>query len=207
MWKKTFLTAVLISTFAFGNNFCSASDTFQTIYDANAFSEDMKNNEARSETFTTPYGEMKFQMRKLWNDSSQDKMNLIIWLDDKRIYENKFPQVEYGYTFKAIKDSATNRQFFVLQSVERALLMGYSPENQKMEIYIDSLNYYHNFEAYPYIGALSNGDLILAFEQINVGKQIPLRQRYRFTWDKDKNWFSYRDLGFVDHSIAQDMQN
>ena len=207
MWKNVFATAILISMFAFGNSFCSASDTFQTIYDANAFSEDMKNNEARSEKFNTPYGEMKFQMRKLWTDSDKDKMNVIIWLGDKRIYESKFPRVEFGYTFKAIKDSATNRQFFVLQSIERALLMGYSPENQKMEIYIDSLNYYHNFEAYPYIGALKNGDLILAFEQINVGKQVPLRQRYRFTWDAKSNWFSYRDLGLVGHSIAQDMQN
>ena len=207
MWKKTLATAALISTLALGNNFCLAADSFQTIYNENYFSEDMKNNEARTETFNTPYGEMKFQMRKLWTDSKENKMHVMIWLKDKKIYDNYFPQVDYGYTFRMIKDSSTDRQFFVLQSVERAFLMGYSPENDKIETYVDSLNYYHNFEAYPYITALKNGDLILAFEQINVGKQIPLRQRYRFIWDKNKNWFSYRDIGFVDHSISRDMQN
>ena len=203
---KKFLAGVLIITSMLGVNVCAADDTFQTVYNENSFSSDMKDNDLRSETFTTPYGEMKFQMRKLWNSKTDNKMHVLVYLKDKKIYENYLPQVDYGYTFKAIKNSADNRQFFVLQSVERALLMGYSPENDKMEIYVDSMNYYHNFEAYPYIGTLKNGDLVLAFEQINIGKNIPARQRYRFIWNKKSNWFAYVDLGFVNNSVAVDME-
>ena len=203
---KKFLAGALIITSMLGVNVCSADDTFQTVYNENSFSSDMKDNDLRSETFTTPYGEMKFQMRKLWNSKTDNKMHVLVYLKDKKIYENYLPQVDYGYTFKAIKNSADNRQFFVLQSIERALLMGYSPENDKMEIYVDSMNYYHNFEAYPYIGTLKNGDLVLAFEQINIGKNIPARQRYRFIWNKKSNWFAYVDLGFVNNSVAVDME-
>ena len=203
---KKFLASALIISSMLGINICSADDTFQTVYNANSFSSDMKNNDVRSETFNTPYGEMKFQMRKLWNSTTDNKMHVLVYLKDKKIYENYLPQVDYGYTFKVIKNSEDNRQFFVLQSIERALLMGYSPENEKMEIYVDSMNYYHNFEAYPYIGSLKNGDLVLAFEQINVGKNIPARQRYRFIWSKKSNWFAYVDLGLVNNSVAVDMQ-
>ena len=203
---KKFLAGALIITSMLGANICAADDTFQTVYNENSFSSDMKDNDLRSETFTTPYGEMKFQMRKLWNSKTDNKMHVLVYLKDKKIYENYLPQVDYGYTFKAIKNSADNRQFFVLQSIERALLMGYSPENDKMEIYVDSMNYYHNFEAYPYIGTLKNGDLVLAFEQINIGKNIPARQRYRFIWNKKSNWFAYVDLGFVNNSVAVDME-
>ena len=203
---KKFLAGALIITSMLGVNVCAADDTFQTVYNANSFSSDMKDDELRSETFNTPYGEMKFQMRKLWNSKTDNKMHVLVYLKDKKIYENYLPQVDYGYTFKAIKNSADNRQFFVLQSIERALLMGYSPENDKMEIYVDSMNYYHNFEAYPYIGTLKNGDLVLAFEQINIGKNIPARQRYRFIWNKKSNWFAYVDLGFVNNSVAVDME-
>ena len=90
MLKKTLAAAVLISTLALGNNFCLAADSFQTIYNENNFSEDMKNNEARTETFNTPYGEMKFQMRKLWTDSKENKMHVMIWLKDKKIYFTTF---------------------------------------------------------------------------------------------------------------------
>lgn len=203
---KKFLAGVLMISAMLGVNICSADDTFQTVYNANSFSSDMKDNDLRSETFNTPYGEMKFQMRKLWNSKNDNKMHVLVYLKDKKIYESYLPQVDYGYTFKVIKNSADNRQFFVLQSIERALLMGYSPENDKMEIYIDSVNYYHNFEAYPYIGVLKNGELVLAFEQINVGKKIPARQRYRFVWSEKSNWFAYIDYGFVNNSVAVDMQ-
>ena len=163
----------------------------------------MKDNQALTETFSTPYGTMKFQMRKLWQTSSDKRMHLIAWLNDKRIAEQYYPEVDYGYTFRVIKNTSNSELFYVIQSVERAYLYGYSPNAQKLETYIDSLNYAHPNGAYPYIVALQNGNLILAFEK-NSPK--PERLRYRFRWDNAKDWFSYSDQGTGWNSISMDKQ-
>lgn len=123
-------------------------------------------------------------------------------MEGKRIFDAHYPQVPYGYTVKLLKNTADGRQFFVIQSVERAWLLGYSSENAKIEIYVDSANYKHDLNKCPNIGTLNNGDLILSFED----STYPISYRYRFTWDKNSNWFAYSDLGGVDYTVSKNMQ-
>jgi hypothetical protein len=179
---------------------CFAAESYQMTYEAKNFTEQLKDNQALTETFTTPYGPIKFQMRKLWNSSSDKNLHLIVWLNDKRIDDEHFPKVDYGYTFRVLKNTSNSEQFYVLQSIERAVLFGYSPNAQKMEVYIDSQNYAHEAGAYPYIVALKNGDLVLAFEKNNKNR------RYRFNWDANANWFGYSDLGTGWSSVGSDKQ-
>ena len=179
---------------------CFAAESYQMTYEAKNFTEQLKDNQALTETFTTPYGPIKFQMRKLWNSSSDKNLHLIVWLNDKRIDDEHFPKVDYGYTFRVLKNTSNSEQFYVLQSIERAVLFGYSPNAQKMEVYIDSQNYAHEAGAYPYIVALKNGDLVLAFEKNNKNR------RYRFNWDANANWFGYSDLGTGWSPIMKDKQ-
>lgn len=203
---KKFLSAVIMTCLVtFFAGVCSAG-TFQTIYKAEYFTDEMKSNESASETFNTNDGTIKFQLRKLWTEDKSKMMHITAALNDKRIYDQHFPQITYGYTFRVIKNTADNRQFYVIQSVERALLIGYSASSGKMETYIDSFNYYHNFQAYPYIVTTKSGDLILAFEEYGAGDRTPRRVRYLFTWDNSKNWFAYRSLGDYSYSVSRDMQ-
>ena len=202
MLKKNFFAVCLCAMLALNSNVSFASDTFQTVSKAEYFSQELKSDEATWDTLSTPYGEMKFQFRKLANSSSDKRFHFIVNLGGKRIYDTYYPNVPYGYTVKLLKDTTDGRQFFVIQSVERAWLLGYSPENKKMEVYVDSLNYKHNPDKRPNIGTLNNGDLILSFED----SSYPISQRYRFTWDKNKNWFAYSDLGGVDYAVSKNMQ-
>ena len=183
---------------------CFAADSFQMIYEAKNFTEEMKNDEACTETFNTQYGTIKFQMRKLWQSNSDKRMHIMVWLDDKKIFDNYYPKVDYGYTFRAFKNTSNSDQFYVLQSIERAYLLGYSPAAKKLEVYVDSQNYAHAPNSYPYIVALKNGDLVLAFEQYLGANKI--RSRYKFNWDSSKNWFGYSDLGTGWPSISTDKQ-
>ena len=193
----TVLVGLLVAAFA---TVCFAAETYQMTYEAKNFTEDMKNDQAFSETFTTPYGALKFQMRKLWQSSSDKRLHLMVWLDDKKIGDEYYPKVDYGYTFRVIKNTATSEQYYVMQSIERACLFGYSPAKKEMVVYIDSQNYAHENGAYPYIVALKNGNLVLSFEKKNKSR------RYRFTWDAKANWFAYSDLGADWSSIVRDKQ-
>ncbi|WP_029540415.1 hypothetical protein [Selenomonas sp. AB3002] len=192
-----FLLSLMIMAFA---TVCLAAESYQMTYEAKNFTEGLKNDQALTETFTTPYGPLKFQMRKLWQASSDNRLHLKVWLNDKKIADEHFPKVEYGYTFRVLKNTSNSEQFYVLQSIERACLFGYSPNAQKLEVYIDSQNYAHEAGAYPYIVALKNGNLVLAFEKGNN------RKRYQFNWDANANWFGYSDIGAGWGSVSSDKQ-
>ena len=191
------LLGLIVMTFA---TVCFAAETYQITYEAKNFTEQLKDDQMLSETFSTPYGTLKIQMRKLWQSSSDKRLHLMAWMDDNKISDAYFPKVDYGYTFRVIKNTATSEQYYVLQSIERACLFGYSPYKKEMVTYIDSQNYAHDAGTYPYIIALKNGNLILAFEKKNKSK------RYRFTWDAKANWFAYSDIGSDWPSIAKDKQ-
>ena len=192
MKRRLFLSLVMICTLVVSTAICSASDTFQMIYEDIGFTDKLANDTAWKKDFNTDYGEIKLQVRKVANAKSDKKIHLMLWLDKDKLFDQHYP--DGSYTFRAIKDSYNNKQFYVLQSASRSYLIGYSPINKKMEIYIDSQNFYNNFDGYPYIVVLKNGNLILAFESRYGGKNAQ-RHRYRFTWDDEKNWFAYTDLG------------
>lgn len=176
------------------------AEKYEMTYEAQNFTEGLKNDEALSETFTTPYGLLKIQARKLWQAKSENQLHFIVWMNDKRIEDAHLPKVDYGYTFRVFKNTSNGDMFYSLESIDRACLYGYSPTKNALEIYIDSNNYKHESGAYPYIVALKNGNLVLAFEKQNKS------QRYQFNWDAKANWFSYREIGSGWSSISKDKQ-
>ena len=197
--KKLVVAGISLLIMAFAT-VAFAAESYVMTYEAKNFTEDMGADQALTETFTTPYGALKFQMRKLRQSSSDKRLHFMVWLDNKKIDDEHFPEVDYGYTFRVLKNTANGELFYVLQSIERACLLGYSPVKNKLEIYIDSQNYAHESGAYPYIVALKNGNLILAFEKSNKCR------RYQFNWDSQANWFGYSDLGTGWSSIKKDKQ-
>lgn len=201
MGRNLFSAVVLACLVVFSANVCSAG-TFQIIYNAERFTEDLKRDQAVDETFNTNDGKVRLQLRKLANASAEKRMHVLGWLKDKRLYEEYFPDVYGGYTFRAIKNTADSRQFYVIQSNEHAVLIGYSPSKGKFETYIDSKNYFHDFPASPVITATVDGNLILAFEN----SPQTLSVRYHFYWDSYKEWFAYEDLGTYRYSIMRDSQ-
>ena len=194
------LVATVLSLFVMAFATVCFAETYEMVYEAPNFTEQLKNDQALSETFTTPYGMLKIQARKLWQSSSENRLHFIVWLDDQRIDDAHYPKVDYGYTVRVFKNKSNSELFYSLESIDRACLFGYSPINKKLEVYIDSLHYAHENGAYPYIVALKNGDLVLAFEKSGKSK------RYKFNWDTKANWFGYSDLGAGWPSINRDRQ-
>ncbi|WP_027406113.1 hypothetical protein [Anaerovibrio sp. RM50] len=200
------LFAVLVSMLVIAcASVCFAAETYQTVYEAINFSEKLGDDEAVNEKFNTPYGTIKIQMRKLWNASSDKRMHVLTWLDDKRISDNYYPEVSTGgYSFRVIKNTSNSELYFVIESQERAYMYGYSPDKNAMMTYIDSLNYAHELGAQPTIVTLKDGKLVLAFEQ--VYRPYPSSARYQFFWDNSTKWFGYRDLGKDWAPIYKDKQ-
>ena len=194
------LVAAVLSLFVMTFATVCFAETYEMVYEAPNFTEQLKNEQALSETFTTPYGQLKIQARKLLQSKSENRLHFIVWLDDQRIADEHYPKVDYGYTVRVFKNTSNGELFYSLESIDRAGLYGYSPINKKLEVYIDSINYAREEGAHPHIVALKNGDLVLAFEK--DGKN----RRYRFNWDAPKNWFAYYDLGTGWSSINSDKQ-
>ena len=194
------LVATVISLFVMAFATVCFAETYEMVYEAPNFTEGLKNDQALSETFSTPYGLLKVQARKLWQAKSENQLHFIVWRDEERLDDAHYPKVNYGYTVRVFKNTSNSELFYSIESIDRAMLFGYSPAKKKLEIYIDSMNYAHENGAYPYIVALKNGDLVLAFEKSGKSK------RYRFNWDAKKNWFGYSDLGKDWYSINRDRQ-
>ena len=194
------LVATMVSLFVMAFATACFAETYEMTYEAKNFTEGLKNEQALSETFNTPHGVLKIQARKLLQSKSENRLHFIVWLDDKRIDDGHYPKVENGYTFRVFKNTSNSELFYSLESIDRAILCGYSPINEKLEVYIDSMNYSHENGAYPHIVALKNGDLVLAFDKGNKCR------RYRFNWDAKKNWFGYSDLGTNWSSVEKDKQ-
>lgn len=203
MFRKIFATLVLTLLFTLTASNVDAEGTFQQVYNAENFSAELKADQAIEESFNTPDGKLSFQLRKLANSSADKRMHVIALLDDKKIYDEHFPDAYPAYSFRVIKNVADSRLFYVIESGERALLLGYLSANGKMAVYIDSQNYYHKDKTAPTIVVTRNGDLVMAFENFNLNTSA----RYLFTWDAGNQWFAYSDLGTYNRLIARDRQN
>ena len=201
MTRKIFLAAVTVCLVVLSANICAAG-TFQMIYNAENFTGNMSSNEAVDETFNTDYGKFRLQLRKLANASADKRIHVIIERDKERVYDEHFPKVLYGYTFRAFKNTVDNRQFYLIQSINRAIVIGWSPVNNKIETYIDSQNYYHAEHSAPNVVATKNGDLVMGFES----PSLTASARYVFTWDAKKLWFAYADLGSFNYPVSRDSQ-
>lgn len=199
MFKK-FLTAVFVAVFTFSVAAANCSASFQKIYDETLGMRDLSQDEAASETFQINEGTLKLQIRKIRQNADSKKYHALVFLNDKRIFEDYFETVPGGYTFKVFKDTINNNLFIATSSMRRAWLAGYLPSSGEYVTYADSINYYNDFPAYPTFDVLKDGNVVLAFVSQNM--QNPYFHAYRFTWDNSKNWFAYRDIGVINSSLS-----
>jgi len=183
---------------------CFAADNFQKIYDESLGMQDLGQDEATKEDFTINEGTLTIQVRKLRQESNDKKYHFIVKLNNERIYDVHRPTVPGGYNFKVFKNTTTNDLFIALNTKERSYLSGYSPSRQKYVTFLDSMNYYNSFTAEPVFTVLKNGTLVLAF--VSPNQKEPYYHAYRFDWDKEAQWFSYRDMGTVYHDLKADSQ-
>lgn len=204
MFRKLFSALVVGLIMLFAVNACQAG-TFQKLYEVRLSSGKMGADEAWSRNFNTMDGDLKLQFRRLSGEGDAKRFHLTVKLGKKYVFKKHFPEVEGGYSIMVIKDTATSRMFYAVQSIDQAYLYGYEGETEKFETYIDSDNYLNKYNGDSIIAVTRSGDLILAFEPPYASRISP-NQRYSFFWDDNTIWFAYRDLGTGYGSIYHESQ-
>lgn len=204
MLRRLFLGLFLGLLLLWTANDCQAG-TFQKLYEVHLSSATLGSDQAWSKNFNTMDGDLKLQFRRLAGEGDAKRFHLTVKLGKKYVFKKHFPEVEGGYYISVIKDTATSRMFYAVQSVDQAFLYGYEGETAKFETYIDSDNYLNKYNGDSIIAVTRSGDLILAFEPPYASRVSP-NQRYSFFWDDNTIWFAYRDLGTGFGSIYNESQ-
>lgn len=177
------LTVFCLTTFSY----TAYAGSFTQIADTGILN--LGEDEKWEKSYNTSHGKFKIRFRKLFFGSDDKKYHLIIWWNDKRIADGYCPKNKYGYEFKVYKDTATDRIFVDLETKNRAVLFGYEPNNQKLEKYVDSKNYW-SADTGPTLLIDNDGDLQLKF----LGDGSEYCTRYKLFWDNSVNWFGYKDV-------------
>ena len=194
----TFLVAVseLLSgtTPAEAGNFVQVADTGVL---------QLKVNEKWEREYRTKMGDVKIRFRNIVDfrdivngNKDNNRYHLIIWWRDPgtkkytRVANGYCPKNIFGYSFKVFSNKQTGRVYFALDAHGRLVLYGYDTIAGKLEMYVDSNNYWSPLPL-PSMLVREDGDLELRFD--NVSHTVS-PTRYRLFWDAGRNWFGYEDL-------------
>ena len=156
----------------------------------------LKSNEKWEKEYRTKMGDVKIRFRNLANAKDNKRYHLIIWWRDPgvdkyvRVADGYSPKNTFGYGFKVFRDNHTGRVYFALDAHGRLVLYGYDTFAKKLEMYVDSINYWSPLPL-PSMLVRPDGDLELRFDSVNR-RANPTR--YRLFWDIGRNWFGYTDL-------------
>jgi hypothetical protein len=157
---------------------------------------ELKTNEKWEREYRTKMGDVKIRFRNVANNKDHKRFHLIIWWRDPgaeqytRVANGYSPRNRFGYAFKVFRDKNTGRVYFAMDAHGRVVLYGYDTFAKKLEMYIDSINFYSQLPL-PRMLVRSDGDLELRFDNVN---RTADPTRYRLFWDLDRNWFGYQDL-------------
>jgi hypothetical protein len=166
---------------------------------------ELKANEKWEKEYQTQMGDVKIRFRNLANAKDDKRYHLIIWWRDPgggkyvRVANGYSPKNTFGYGFKVFHDNNTGRVFFAMDAHGRLVLYGYDTFAAKLEMYVDSINYWSPLPL-PEMFVREDGDLELSFDTM---ERTNNPTRYRLFWDAERNWFGYEDLNAsVSHNVT-----
>ena len=157
---------------------------------------ELRPNQKWEREYRTKMGDVKIRFRNVANNKDYRRYHLLIWWRDPgaseytRVANGYSPTNRFGYAFKVFRDKNTGRVYFAMDAHGRVVLYGYDTFARKLEMYIDSINFFSRLPL-PRMLVRSDGDLELRFDNVN---RTADPTRYRLFWDLDRNWFGYQDL-------------
>ena len=157
---------------------------------------ELKADQKWEREYRTKMGDVKIRFRNLANSKEEKRYHLIIWWRDPgaekyvRVANGYNPKNNFGYAFKVFRDNHTGRVYFAMDAHGRVALYGYDTFARKLEMYIDSINFWSPLPL-PSMLVRQDGDLELRFDNVN---RTASPTRYRLFWDAGRNWFGYSDL-------------
>lgn len=190
-WMLTFLVAISV---LLGGATAAEAGHFVQVADTGVLA--LKANEKWEREYHTRMGDVKIRFRNLADSRESKRYHLIIWWRDPgsnkyiRVANGYSPKNTFGYAFKVFRDNSTGRVYFAMDAHGRVVLYGYDTFARKLEMYLDSINYYSPLPL-PSMLVRPDGDLELRFDSVN---RKGGSTRYRLFWDVNRNWFGYEDL-------------
>jgi len=196
------LTFLVVSGVLLGGTTPVEAGNFVQVADTGVL--ELKSNQKWEKEYRTKMGDVKIRFRNLANSKENKRYHLLIWWRDpggkdySRVADGYVPKNTFGYAFKVFRDNKTGRVFFDMDAHGRLVLYGYDTFAKKLELYVDSVNYWSPLPL-PSMLVRQDGDLELRFDSLNR-KADPTR--YRLFWDLQRNWFGYQDLNIpVYHDV------
>ena len=188
------LTVLLAVGVLLGSAHLAEAGNFEQVADTGTLQ--LKPNEKWEKEYRTKMGDVKIRFRNLKGAKPEKRYHLIIWWRDPggdsydRVADGYSPKNDFGYGFKVFRDKKTGRVFFAMDAHGRLVLYGYDTFAKKLEMYVDSINYYSQLPL-PRMLVRLDGDLELRFDNAN---RTATPTQYRLFWDMKRNWFGYEDL-------------
>ena len=201
LWSLVLSLFVAVSVLLGGTAMAEAGN-FVEVADTGVLQ--LKANEKWEKEYRTKMGDVKIRFRNLANSKENKRYHLLIWWRDpgkgkyERVADGYSPKNNFGYGFKVFRDNKTGRVYFAMDAHGRIVLYGYDTFAKKLELYVDSINYWSPLPL-PSMLVRSDGDLELRFDSVNRQANPT---RYRLFWDLNRNWFGYQDLNIpVYHDV------
>ena len=202
------LTLLVAVSALLGTVTAEAAGNFVQVADTGVL--ELKSNQKWEKEYRTKMGDVKIRFRNLANSKENKRYHLIIWWRDPgtkeytRVADGYSPKNTFGYAFKVFRDDSTGRVFFAMDAHGRLVLYGYDTFAKKLEMYVDSINYWSPLPL-PSMLVRPDGDLELRFDDV---KRAAEPTRYRLFWDARRNWFGYQDLNVpVYHDVPTTYDN
>lgn len=202
------LTLLVAVSALLGTVTAEAAGNFVQVADTGVL--ELKSNQKWEKEYRTKMGDVKIRFRNLANSKENKRYHLIIWWRDPgtkeymRVADGYSPKNTFGYAFKVFRDNKTGRVYFAMDAHGRLVLYGYDTFAKKMELYVDSINYWSPLPL-PSMLVRPDGDLELRFDDV---KRAAEPTRYRLFWDAGRNWFGYQDLNVpVYHDVPTTYDN
>ena len=193
LWGLTLTFLVAVGVLLGGASLAEAG-SFVQVADTGVL--ELKSNQKWEREYRTKMGDVKIRFRNVSNNKAHKRYHLLIWWRDPgaeqyaRVANGYSPTNRFGYGFKVFRDNNTGRVYFAMDAHGRVVLYGYDTFAKKLEMYVDSINYYSQLPL-PSMLVRQDGDLELRFDNVN---RTAAPTRYRLFWDLDRNWFGYQDL-------------
>ena len=201
------LTLLVAVSALLGTVTAEAAGNFVQVADTGVL--ELKSNQKWEKEYRT-MGDVKIRFRNLANSKENKRYHLIIWWRDPgtkeytRVADGYSPKNTFGYAFKVFRDNKTGRVYFAMDAHGRLVLYGYDTFAKKLELYVDSINYWSPLPL-PSMLVRPDGDLELRFDNV---KRAAEPTRYRLFWDAGRNWFGYQDLNVpVYHDVPTTYDN
>lgn len=150
----------------------------------------MRENNVWKNIYKTEDGIFLVKLRKMPNASHDHAYHLMFWLNNKKIFDGYLPEINSSYECNIFKDRDTDRIFWVIQSDNKSLMLGYDSSTNAIKKVLSSGNYDGAGANKPKVFVDENSELQLYY----TSTDNQYAKRYKLIYNSAANNFYGEDI-------------